>query len=129
MVTGHLITELPAAQPFDVIIGMDIITHGDFSMTNVGGKTWVSSRVPSYDSVDYVVEATGCNSPALTATPRVPVEAERNIRTVIGLSAADRRGDNCRDSRGRCTKIGHRENCIAFDLIGILVPEEGVEPF
>ena len=36
------------------IIGMDIITRGDFSMTNVNQKTWVSFRVPSMQSIDYV---------------------------------------------------------------------------
>lgn len=57
VVAGQLITELPAAQAFDVIIGMDIITHGDFSITNVTGKTWLSFRIPSCDPIDYVVEA------------------------------------------------------------------------
>lgn len=56
VVAGQLITELPAAQAFDVIIGMDIITHGDFSITNVSGKTWVTFRIPSCNTIDYVVE-------------------------------------------------------------------------
>jgi hypothetical protein len=32
---------------FDVIIGMDIITCGDFAISNYGRKTLVSFRVPS----------------------------------------------------------------------------------
>ena len=56
-VTGHLITELPAHQAFDVIIGMDIITHGDFSLTNVSGQTWLTFRMPSCETIDYVVDA------------------------------------------------------------------------
>jgi hypothetical protein len=32
---------------FDVIIGMDIITCGDFAISNYGRKTVVSFRVPS----------------------------------------------------------------------------------
>ena len=36
------------------IIGMNIITAGDFSITNVDHKTWVSFRVPSMKSIDYV---------------------------------------------------------------------------
>lgn len=39
---------------FDVLIGMDIITLGDFSITNVGGKTIFSFRVPSTETIDYV---------------------------------------------------------------------------
>ena len=38
----------------DVLIGMDIITKGDFSVTNVGGKTTFSFRVPSVETIDYV---------------------------------------------------------------------------
>ena len=54
-----MITELPVPQSFDVIIGMDIITHGDFSITNVSGTKWLSFRIPSSrELIDYVVEAT-----------------------------------------------------------------------
>lgn len=42
---------------FDLLIGMDIINNGDFSITNVGGKTTFSFRVPSIKEIDYVVEA------------------------------------------------------------------------
>jgi predicted aspartyl protease len=41
---------------FDLLIGMDIITTGDFSITNVGGKTTFSFRVPSVKEVDFVSE-------------------------------------------------------------------------
>jgi hypothetical protein len=36
------------------LIGMDIISKGDFSITNVGGKTCVSYRIPSVSVIDYV---------------------------------------------------------------------------
>ena len=39
-----------------VLIGMDIITLGDFCVTNKGGKTIFSFRVPSQSHVDYVKE-------------------------------------------------------------------------
>jgi len=39
---------------FDCIIGMDIITRGDFSFTNSGGSSIFSFRIPSIESVDYV---------------------------------------------------------------------------
>lgn len=40
----------------DVLIGMDIITLGDFSITNKGGNTWFSFRTPSQLSTDYVAD-------------------------------------------------------------------------
>ena len=40
----------------DMLVGMDIITRGDFSITNVGGKTVFSFRVPSVETVDFVKE-------------------------------------------------------------------------
>ena len=43
-----------------LLIGMDIITRGDFSITNVG-KTVFSFRVPSVTTVDFVKEATLLN--------------------------------------------------------------------
>lgn len=38
------------------IIGMDIISHGDFAITNVSGLTWMTFRIPSTSTVDYVGE-------------------------------------------------------------------------
>lgn len=40
----------------DLIIGMDIITQGDFSITNFGGRTLFSFRIPSLHSIDYESE-------------------------------------------------------------------------
>lgn len=42
---------------FDVIVGMDIITRGDFSITNESGKTFMSYRFPSIRGIDYVIDA------------------------------------------------------------------------
>lgn len=39
---------------FDMLIGMDIINHGDFSVTNHKGKTVMTFRTPSCHEVDYV---------------------------------------------------------------------------
>jgi predicted aspartyl protease len=41
---------------FDLLIGMDIITKGDFSISNVGGKTNFTFRVPSIQDVDFTKE-------------------------------------------------------------------------
>ena len=41
---------------FGIIIGMDIISLGDFAITNVGYKTTFSFRMPSLKTIDYVKE-------------------------------------------------------------------------
>lgn len=46
--------ELPGET--DVLIGMDIITLGDFAITNVAGKTVFSFRIPSLVIVDFGLE-------------------------------------------------------------------------
>jgi hypothetical protein len=40
----------------DVLIGMDIITTGDFAVTNFGKKTVFSFRIPPQHTIDYVKE-------------------------------------------------------------------------
>lgn len=46
-----------AGNEVGALIGMDITTRGDFSITNVGGKTCVSYRSPSVETIDYVQRA------------------------------------------------------------------------
>ena len=56
-VDGVRVVEVPQiAGTADMLIGMDIITLGDFSVTNVEGKTVFSFRTPSLQTVDYVQE-------------------------------------------------------------------------
>ena len=43
----------------DVLIGMDIITTGDFAVTNVNGTTVLSFRFPSIEHIDFVKESQG----------------------------------------------------------------------
>lgn len=67
-VAGILASEFPAApNSYGAIVGMDVICHGDFSITNVDGRTWVSFRTPSCATIDYVVEA---NRMLFAGTPR-----------------------------------------------------------
>jgi predicted aspartyl protease len=42
---------------FGVIVGMDVITMGDFSVTNVNNQSTISFRIPSITTIDYVQEA------------------------------------------------------------------------
>ncbi len=45
-------------QGIDVLIGMDIISLGDFAISNFEGKTQFSFRIPSQKDVDYKKDAT-----------------------------------------------------------------------
>ena len=56
LIPGVLVAEQPAGEDFDVILGMDVITLGDFTITNAGGRTWVSFRMPSSARTDFVAE-------------------------------------------------------------------------
>ena len=51
---GVIATEFPGHINFGAIIGMDVITFGDFAITNVSGRTCMSFRTPSLTTIDYV---------------------------------------------------------------------------
>lgn len=57
IMVGTLVCEAEIVENFGVIIGMDIIGQGDFSITNVNNLTWMSYRIPSTKSIDYVEES------------------------------------------------------------------------
>ena len=40
----------------DVLIGMDIISQGDFAVTNRDGETWMTFQIPSSHRFDFVKE-------------------------------------------------------------------------
>ncbi len=46
----------------DMLIGMDIITLGDFAVTNKDGKTVMSFRIPSCEEIDFIPESDRYNS-------------------------------------------------------------------
>jgi hypothetical protein len=55
LVNGVRVTEFFDNGSFNVIIGMDIITLGDFAISNQDGKTTVSYRIPPDDvPIDFV---------------------------------------------------------------------------
>ena len=48
------VTEFVGSDHVQVLVGMDIICAGDFSVTNANGETWVSFRIPEdYRHIDY----------------------------------------------------------------------------
>ncbi|MCM1066385.1 MAG: SEC-C metal-binding domain-containing protein [Muribaculaceae bacterium] len=49
---------------FDILIGMDIISQGDFAVTHSDGKTTFSFRLPSMEKIDFV------DAPQLEAVPK-----------------------------------------------------------
>ena len=58
--------ELSANGDTGCLIGMNIISQGDFSITNFGGQTVMSFRVPSQQTIDYV-EGIKAHTPLVSA--------------------------------------------------------------
>ncbi len=54
MVPNLLVIEGEIAGQCEVLIGMDIISKGDFAVTNYNGKTVFTFRVPSVGCIDFV---------------------------------------------------------------------------
>lgn len=53
------VTECSSNEAFGVIIGMDVISLGDFSITNVNGVSTFSFCVPGMETIDYVKRIAG----------------------------------------------------------------------
>ena len=59
----------------DILIGMDIINQGDFAVTNLGGVTKFSFRIPSQVHIDFVEEAN-----KQIQSPQAPQSAGKPVR-------------------------------------------------
>ena len=57
MIPDVLVSCADLGDDIDVLIGMDVIKYGDFSITNTNGKTTFSFRTPSIKEIDYVKES------------------------------------------------------------------------
>ena len=53
----------------EVLIGMDIISQGDFAVTNKDGKTTFSFRTPSIECIDFVKQAQSVAAPQISKPP------------------------------------------------------------
>jgi len=42
------------SQDIEVLVGMDILTKGDFAVSNVDNKTFFSFRIPSLEKIDFL---------------------------------------------------------------------------
>lgn len=73
------VTEGKLTTDVDVLIGMDIITTGDFAISNRDGRTWMTFRVPSIGRWDFVEEGKASNAAArkAAAQPRGPTLPRR----------------------------------------------------
>lgn len=60
---------------------MDIITRGDFAVTNLGEKTTFSFRIPSLADIDFVKDDNAANQKALALQRQSkPSERQANRR-------------------------------------------------
>lgn len=53
VMVGRPVAQLPLTN-CDVIVGMDIISQGDFAISNLDGKTTFTFRMPSVEEFDFV---------------------------------------------------------------------------
>jgi hypothetical protein len=62
----------------DVLIGMDIISRGDFAVTNFQGKTAFSFRWPSMERIDFTGKSQLVDKPPLSSGPSSIPKVGRN---------------------------------------------------
>lgn len=84
---GITATEIDGlASNCDALIGMDVITIGDLSITNHNGVTCMSFRVPSCHQIDYVANPNFGLTPIMSVPPsthgtnRTPPKKKRKKR-------------------------------------------------
>jgi len=69
---------------FGVIIGMDIIIRGDFSITNVNNCTCMSYRIPSMTTIDYVEEGKRLQSAGIGRNAPCPCGSGKKFKKCHG---------------------------------------------
>lgn len=67
-INNLLVTECKLSEPFGMLLGMDIITLGDFHISNCP-NTVFTYRIPSMDELDYVKETNQARIFAEKQTP------------------------------------------------------------
>ena len=53
MITSLPVTDVDLIGDEDVLIGMDIMSQGDFALSNFEGKTTFTFRIPSFEEIDF----------------------------------------------------------------------------
>ncbi len=69
---------------FDFIIGMEIITLGDFALTNVGDKSIASFRVPPARTIDYVEEIDALSRSKISRNNKCPCGSGKKYKNCHG---------------------------------------------
>lgn len=87
--------ELSTDKTVGLLIGMNVITQGDFAISNFDGKTVMTFRVPSLERIDYVED----------------IAIRKHYRSIHELNIAKHLPDKCGCGSGRLYK-----NCHGKDL-------------
>lgn len=67
-----MVAQATVTSDAELLIGMDIISHGDFAVTNLDGKTVFSFRIPSVECIDFTRRTPPAGSPqVLKPLPKV----------------------------------------------------------
>jgi len=79
------VTECPdTTGQFNAIIGMDVIGMGDLSISNFEDKTWMTFRIPSIETVDFVQEADRLTRAAVGRNDLCPCGSGRKFKKCCG---------------------------------------------
>jgi len=68
----------------DMLIGMDVINRGDLAVTNVGGKTTMTFRMPSCECIDFVEKGQGSKGREIITLGTAPAKVGRNAPCPCG---------------------------------------------
>jgi len=68
----------------DMLIGMDVINRGDLAVTNVGGKTTMTFRMPSCECIDFVEKGKGKVGSEIITVGTVPPKVSRSALCPCG---------------------------------------------
>ena len=68
-ISGLMVTSGALLDGTECLIGMDILSKGDLSVTNFDGKTCVSFRIPSLQCIDFVKTSKSSNPFVSTKIP------------------------------------------------------------
>jgi hypothetical protein len=79
-VVGVMVTECLLPNDFDVLIGMDIISTGDFAVTHFNGSTVFSFRTPSIEAIDFVKRQTALTYQGTSANAPCPCGSGRKYK-------------------------------------------------
>ena len=124
--------ELSSDNSIGLLIGMNIITMGDFAVTNYQGNTTMTFRVPSQQKIDFV---SGMNNAKKNATtyyqsPIGWIEIQASHEAITSLVFCDeRKNDECNDSAILTECVRQLDEYFAGRLTKFNLPvkQEGTE--